>query len=171
MIVRLEPGEVAAAHSLAALRQTVNVALGIRDKFATDDPHRLHVLGALAEFAWAKRHDQYPDLTIDPRAGTPDFITAGKRVDVKAIERRGFRERLPRGELWLMANTKKRLGEVDIYVLALIESENVVDFVGYAHEAELIDEARIRDVGHGRNCYVMLARELHTFAADAEAAS
>lgn len=141
MKIELDPGEYAIAQMVATMRRSINTVFRVRDqrrdtlRAAVD----LDLLGAVAEIAFCKWRNVYPDLTILPRHGTADAVIGGKKVDIKATDRKDGR---------LLATTGKDPNAADIYVLAIVEGA-VVDFVGYALASELLQETTLRDLGHG----------------------
>lgn len=141
MKVELDPGEMGVAHLIATMRRCVNQSVKITDVRRDNSLQaiELDILGAVSELAWAKVMGCFPDLTVSPRRGTPDAIHNGKRVDIKATNRRDGR---------LLATTTKRRGDADIYVLAIV-IDNVVDFVGYANADDLLSPQTIVNLGHG----------------------
>ena len=145
MKVTLNPGEMAIAQTMAAMRRGVNQASKITDQRRdnTMDANTLDLLGAVSEIAFCKAFSTYPDFSVMPRKGGADAILKHDgtitRWDIKATKRTGGR---------LLATTGKSANDVDYYALAVVQ-ENVVDFVGYASAAELLSEETIIDLGHG----------------------
>lgn len=107
--------------------------------------------GILGELAFCQLMNVWPDLGLSPRSGSADALVQDKRVDIKTTRHRSGR---------LLA-TLKGNPDVDIYVLAII-GDDAVHFPGYALKQELINENRIRDLGHGAG-YVMDQTELRKF--------
>lgn len=141
MKVKLDPGEMAIAQTLASLRRCVNQAGRITDQRRDNRMQAitLEILGTISEIAFCKAFDAYPDLTVSPRRGGADVIHKGKRWDIKATER-------PNGQL--LATTAKTSTSADYYALAIV-NDSTVDFVGYASATQLINPATITDLGHG----------------------
>jgi hypothetical protein len=94
--------------------------------------------GVLAELAFCKNRNVWPDLTIYRRSGMSDCILIGKRIDIKAT-------RYPNGKLLA---TLKDNPDVDIYVLAIIH-EDRIDFPGFATSRDLRREENKKNLGHG----------------------
>jgi hypothetical protein len=136
---------------LAEARWKSNRKAGVTDQRRDDAQGHLQLdlTGMVAELAFAKHMNVYPDLTIEPRSGTPDFVIDGVRYDVKATHR-------PQGRL--LATSDKKPDEVDRYVLAIVRRE-IVDLVGWATAGELIDPDRRLDIGHGPS-YALSQEEL-----------
>lgn len=110
--VLLGPGEVAAATTIAAIRQAVNRESGITNlKAGPQDPMTTDIVGILGEVAFAKWANVYPDMTTHLRHGSFDATFRGWSVDVKST-------RKPSGELWVDARPDKR---ASVYVLVHIE--------------------------------------------------
>lgn len=141
MKIELDPGEYAIAQVIATMRRSINTVFRVRDQ--RRDTRRavvdLDLLGAVAEIAFCKWRNVYPDLTILPRHGSADAMIGGKKVDIKATDRKDGR---------LLATTGKEIDAADIYVLAIVEGP-VVEFVGYALAAELLQDKTLKDLGHG----------------------
>ena len=99
----------------------------------------IDLLGAVSEIAFCREFGACPDLSVKPRKGGADVIFKGKRWDIKSTKRANGQ---------LLATTEKTPGEVDFYALAVVQ-DNIVDFIGYASEGELLCEDTITDLGHG----------------------
>lgn len=157
MIVELDPGEYAVAHMVATMRRTVNLSAHVRDqrrdsKMAAID---LDLIGAIAEVAWGKWKNCFPDLTISPRAGSADAVVGGLRVDIKATTRNDGR---------LLATTGKKEGAAEVYVLAVVDGARV-EFKGYALSEDLLSESTLTDLGHGPT-HALPQSELRKFRED-----
>ena len=100
----------------------------------------LDFIGAVAEVAFGKWKNIFPDLSINPRKGSFDALVSGKRVDIKATRRENGR---------LLATTGKEQNAADLYVLAVVDGATV-DFVGYATATELLSDETLIDLGHGK---------------------
>lgn len=142
MKIELDPGEYAIAQIVASMRRSINHVFQVRDQ--RRDTRRavvdLDLLGAVAEIAFCKWRNVYPDLTILPRHGSADAVIDGKKIDIKATDRKDGR---------LLATTGKDLSAADVYVLAIVEGP-VVEFIGYALAAELLHASTLLDLGHGK---------------------
>ena len=114
----------------------VDRKIGAQDNEVTD------VLGALGEFAFCKRFNLWPDLSLAPRRGGVDYIMNPHHrfasVDVKATP-------LEHGRL-LVAQLKDRDHErPDVYVLAIVlESARAVDFKGWLEATEMHRAERLK---------------------------
>ena len=156
-VIELDHGEMTVVYTLAAMRNAINRSAGTKDKKIGTNHHDLRVdqIGLMAEIAWAKWRNTYPDLTIVPRKGSHDGVFNGKTVDIKASEYDGAR---------LLAAPWKKDDPADAYVLATI-SNNEVTFVGYAKSSELFDEKNLINLGHGKG-YALNQCDLQEFNDD-----
>lgn len=123
MIVTITPAEEAIAHTLAVMRNAANRGGQISDKqMGGQDAIEIDRIGLVAEIAFGKRFNFYPDLTIVPRAGSADFIDRkGRKIDVKATKYKNGRLVVHRDKTledadfctcwqWLMAGQSISLG-------------------------------------------------------------
>jgi len=139
-LVELDAGEMAVAQSVAAMRNGINRATNVANsRVGPQSDYQTDLDGLVAEIAWAKWKNCYPDLTVSPRSGGADAIVGRYRVDVKAT-------RKERGRL--LARPSKEIGDADIYVLAVVD-QNRVTFRGWAFANELIHAQNLTDLGHG----------------------
>lgn len=141
MIVNMTPPESAMALTLAVMRQTNSRASGVVNKqMSKQNPIEIERDGVLSEMAFGKQFNLYPDFSVHPRKGGADLIThQGLRVDIKATRYRSGR---------LLIHIDKTVEDVDIYVLAIIDGDDV-DFVGYIKFADAIKKEYVKDLGHG----------------------
>jgi hypothetical protein len=141
MIVSMSPPESAMALTLAVMRQTNSRASGVVNKqMSKQNPIEIERDGVLSEMAFGKRFNLYPDFSVHPRKGGADLIThQGLRVDIKATRYKSGR---------LLIHIDKTVEDVDIYVLAIIDGDDV-DFVGYIKSADAIKQEYVKDLGHG----------------------
>ncbi len=142
MIVEMNPAEASIAHTLAVMRNAANRGHGVKDQQMGDqDPIEIDRDGILAEMAFGKAFNLWPDLSITPRHGGADLVGKnGKRIDVKATRYKSGR---------LLIHAGKEQGDVDVYVLAIVE-KNTVRLVGYIDSSEALEESNLGDVGHGK---------------------
>jgi hypothetical protein len=157
MIVNMTPPESAMALTLAVMRQTNSRASGVVNKqMSKQNPIEIERDGVLSEMAFGKQFNLYPDFSVHPRKGGADLIThQGLRVDIKATRYRSGR---------LLIHIDKTVEDVDIYVLAIIDGDNV-DFVGYIKSADAIKQEYVKDLGHGVG-YVIEQTSLTKFKED-----
>lgn len=146
MIVHMTPSESAIAHMLAVMRNTTARQNGVKDKQMGDqDPIEIDRDGIIAEMAFGKAFNLYPDLSVYPRKGGADlFGRTKKKIDVKATRYKTGR---------LVIHIDKPVDEVDIYALAVVDGDDV-DLIGYIESEKAIREQHIRNLGHG-NGYVI----------------
>ena len=142
MIVNISDSEVAVATMLAIARRSAARGNGVQDRqVGKQDAFEIEINGLLAEIAFAKQFNYYPDLTVGPRSGGEDFrLRDGKTVDIKATRHKNGR---------LLATRKKEAAPCDLYVLAIIETIRTVNLVGYISCDRLFQEHNLIDLGHG----------------------
>ena len=152
MIVKLNPGEMAVAHHIAALRRYANQSSGVFDQRRDINQPAivLDILGAISELAFAKAIGMYPDFSISPRSGGSDCVINGTKIDIKSTLH-------PHGRL--LATITKKIEDADIYVLAVVQ-ENIVRFAGWAEATELINRSAVTDLGYGLT-YALSQNKLH----------
>jgi hypothetical protein len=141
MKIDMLPTEVSIAHTLAVMRNCAARGNGVKDKqMGKQDPIQIERDGLLAEMAFGKAFNLWPDLSIFPRKGGADLIGRnGKRIDVKASRYKTAR---------LAIHKDKQLGDVDVYVLAIVDDSSV-DIVGYIEAEEALRAENLGDLGHG----------------------
>jgi hypothetical protein len=153
MIVELTFAELLYAAELAIARRTENRAAGIKDQLrARGNKMSYEGLGAVAEIAWAKLTHTLPDITTTPRSAGADNIWRGARIDIKSTNRE-------HGRLLMPTSSRKRLGDIDLYVLAIIDGAKV-RFAGWAAAPELLRDETITDLGYGPT-FALGQHELH----------
>ncbi len=155
MLVILDPGEMAVAQILATLRRSVNQAAGVTDRrrdTSAKDALALEVMGCVAEVAFGKAYNCYPDLTVTPRSGGWDAVLNGKRWDIKATDKPHHR---------LIASPDKSPGDADRFALAIV-TENTVNLVGWAPAGKLLHPSTLTDLGHGLT-HVLTQEQLQPF--------
>lgn len=158
MKIELSDTEIMLANQIGALREMMNRAANIEERFPAlrDQKKRNETIGVMAELAFCKWANLYPNLDVVNQKGTPDLIYQGWKCDIKATDR---------ADGQLIVPHRKKKGASDVYILGIIHG-NSVDFVGYATEAEILNEARIKDLGHGPT-YCMTQEEITKFKEDA----
>jgi hypothetical protein len=140
--VNISDSEFAVATMLAIARRSATRGHNVEDRqVGKQDAFEIELDGMLAEIAFAKQFNYYPDLTVGPRSGGEDFkLRDGKTVDIKATRHLNGR---------LLATQKKQFAPCDLYVLAIIETMRTVNLVGYISCAKLFREENLIDLGHG----------------------
>jgi hypothetical protein len=140
--VYLSEEEVKIARFLGKRRRESARAGFVKDtQIGKQNPIDIDVDGVLAELAFAKRFNLYPDLSVGPRSGGADFIVNSKTIDIKAT-------RYITGKL--LATIKKAKDPCDYYVLAVINKDNDIKLCGMASKEKLFIEENIVDLGHGK---------------------
>ena len=154
MKIILDNSEMLICSVVATLRNTTARGNGVRDARMDNKMTAIDIdtIGMMAELAWAKWKDCYPDLSVFPQSGTHDFVIDGYTIDIKATRVKSGR---------LLATLKKSECCSDIYVLGIVDG-NEVDFVGYATKSDLFREENIRDLGRG-NGYSLDQSSLRKF--------
>lgn len=139
VIVTLGYDEIQFCQLMGRMRQLVNMNAGTVDRqVGKNDPAEINVIGFAAEYAFAKKFNTFPDLTMKARSGSPDGIINGVRYDVKATINEGYD----------LLCTLKENTEVDIYIHAYVCFPRI-EFEGFAFSHELRREENIKDWGHG----------------------
>ena len=158
MIVELSDTEVMLAGQIGALREMMNRAANIKEQWPelAHTKKRNETIGVMAELAFCKWANLYPNLDVVNQSATPDLIYQGWKCDIKATD-------LAEGQL--IVPVKKKKGASDVYILGII-SGNTVNFVGFATDQEIINENKIKDLGYGAT-YCMKQNELTKFKEDA----
>jgi len=82
----LTPDEVAICQILGRMRSLIARSSNVKDaKIGKQDGSDADVLGVMAEYAFAKHFNVFPDLGLSPRSGSADGIYKGWRYDIKSI--------------------------------------------------------------------------------------
>jgi len=152
MKVQLDNIDIIICEMIGRMRNIVNRNFKVKDtKVSKDSPNNIDVQGFLAEFAFCKHFNIFPDFDLRPRSGSYDALYNGYRYDIKSTRHKNGR---------LIATTKVN-PDVDIYILAII-NDTEVDFIGYAFKEEFIKQENIKDLGYG-DTYVLERDKLHKF--------
>lgn len=139
--MRLSAAEQRIVAWVARQRQHANRSAGVTDgKVGPQSADETDLIGFGAELAFCKLFNVYPDFGIAPRRGSSDCSRFGESIDVKATTR-------PRGRL--LAITRKAELAADCYALMVV-TWPAFRFAGFARAADLLDTARVIDLGHGR---------------------
>lgn len=155
MKVKLTEADLGIVHLLGTLRATASRAAQSRPRQFGHDQITIDTLGVAAEYAWAKHHNIFPDLTYTARRNGYDSLLHGWRIDIKSTTQ-------PTGRLIL--NPAQNNPDIDCYVLALVALPEVC-FVGYALTHELKHPKNLANLGHGP-CYVLEQHQLRPFRED-----
>jgi hypothetical protein len=150
--ISLSDQEIAIINILASLRSITARNSNVKDMKKSDlNGNEIDFDGLMAEYAFCKYKNVFPDLIPSPRSGTCDAIVNGLRIDIKST-------RYKNGRLLV---TLKDNPDVDIYVLAIICKNNVT-FVGWEYKKNVCLPNNIQDLGRG-NGYVMDQSKLKSF--------
>ncbi len=140
MKVTLRPDEITVCEMIGRMRTLIARNAGIKDaKIGSHDGMAADVDGVIAEYAFAKQFNVFPDIGLSPRSGSCDGVYKNYRYDIKST-------RYKTGKL---LSTMKVNPDVDMYILAIIE-DNTVTFAGWALKDELIQKSNMKDLGHGK---------------------
>jgi len=150
--VELACDEIGLCQMVGLNRSLIARAAKVKDtKMGKQDGAQADILGFMAEFAFAKHYNIFPDMGLTPRSGTADGVLNGKRYDIKATTYKS-------GKLLC---TMKDNPDVDLYILAIVD-QPVVCFVGWVYKNQLRDKKNISDLGHGKG-YAMTQDKLNKF--------
>jgi len=159
IVVELTDAEMLVIRMLGGLRSIVGRTAGVEDKKVANLPGlTIDEDGMMAEYAFCKRYNVFPDIVPGPRSGSYDCIYNGKRVDVKSTRYKDGR---------LLATLKDN-PDVDVYVLGIIDG-NTVTFPGFATKAQLCHPNNKVDLGRGEG-YALTQDELTPFVFPPKAA-
>ena len=149
MTIKLNEHELNLCKYVGEQRSIISRANNIFDaKMGKQDGVDSDIQGFIAEYAFAKYINVFPDLSLSPRSGSYDGITKkGTRYDIKSTHHKN-------GNLIC---TMKVNQDVDIYILAYVNNDTV-EFIGWAYKEDLIKEENIKDLGHGKGYF--LSREM-----------
>lgn len=151
-VIQITDSEILMLNVLGGMRSLVARCAGVTDaKMGSQDGLNADVDGLMAEYAFCKWKNVFPDLAPSPRSGSADCVYKGLRIDIKST-------RYLSGKLLA---TLKDNPDVDIYVLAIVKDREI-DFVGWASKEELCREENIKDLGHGRG-YCLEQEKLRKF--------
>ena len=152
MVIKLTDDEMLICQLVGRMRSLIARGNNVKDaKMGEHNGSSADVMGFIAEYAFAKWNNVFPDLGLSPRSGSCDGILNNIKYDVKATN-------YPHGRL---LSTLKVNPDVDLYILGVVIG-NSVEFVGYATKDELIRDENIINLGHG-NGYGLSQDELNKF--------
>ena len=152
IVVTLSDPEMATCRMLGEMRSLVARGNNVKDRKMSDSAgHEIDVDGMIAEYAFCKHFNIFPDLTPSPRSGSCDCVYQGKRIDIKSTRHKDGQ---------LLATMKNNL-DIDVYVLAIIDG-NTVNFPGYATKKELINPDNVTDLGFGKG-YALKQNKLRSW--------
>lgn len=139
MKIVLDHDEIAVCQIIGRMRSLIARSSGVKDaKIGNQDGAEADVIGIMAEYAFAKKFNVFPDLGLSPRSGSADGVIKNKKYDIKSTTYK----------LGRLLCTIKNNPDVDFYVLAIV-SGNEVDFVGWEYKENLRKEENLINLGHG----------------------
>jgi len=150
--VKLNPDEVTVCQIIGRMRSLIARSAGVKDaKMGDQDGSEADVMGLMAEYAFSKHFNTFPDLGLTPRSGSEDGTYKGYRYDIKSTKYKNGK----------LLSTIKVNNDVDMYVLATIENSTVT-FPGWAFKKDLIKKENIKNLGHGEG-YCLEQGQLRKF--------
>lgn len=152
--VTLTPNEVMMCRMIATIRTLANDAADIMERKRTNESSSsINEDGVFAEYAFCKKMNIFMSIDTTPRSGGIDCVLQGFRVDVKST-------RLSHGRL--LATTKIN-PDIDIYALAILESDDTIFFPGFMHKKNFIVPENIINLGYG-DSYAIEQSELRRWS-------
>lgn len=152
MKIVLQQDEIAICQMIGRMRSLIARSSGVKDaKIGDQDGAEADVIGMIAEYAFAKQFNVFPDLGLSPRSGSADGVIKDKRYDIKSTTYKTGK---------LLCTTKDN-PDVDVYILAIV-SGNEVDIVGWEYKDNLRKEENLIDLGHGKG-YALTQDKLQKF--------
>jgi hypothetical protein len=152
MKMTLQPDEITVCQMIGRMRSLIARSSGVKDaKMGDQDGAEADVIGMMAEYAFAKQFNVFPDLGLSPRSGSADGIIKGKRYDIKATTYKTGR----------LLCTVKDNPDVDVYILAIV-SGNEIDIAGWEYKENLRKDENLIDLGYGKG-YALTQDKLQKF--------
>jgi len=152
MKIVLQQDEIAICQMIGRMRSLIARSSGVKDaKIGDQDGAEADVIGMIAEYAFAKQFNVFPDLGLSPRSGSADGVIKDKRYDIKSTTYKTGK---------LLCTTKDN-PDVDVYILAIV-SGNEVNIVGWEYKDNLRKEENLIDLGHGKG-YALTQDKLQKF--------
>jgi hypothetical protein len=153
MIVKLDQEELKLCEYIGRKRSKIARLNNVKDaKLGNHSGEEADIQGFIAEYAFAKYLNVFPDLGLTPRSGSYDGIShKGTRYDIKSTNNKS-------GNL---LSTLKVNNDIDVYVLAYVY-DSTVEFVGWVKKEELIKDQNIKDLGYGKG-YFLSRHKLKSF--------
>jgi len=152
MKVVLQPDEIMVCQIIGRMRSLIARNCGIKDaKIGEQDGAESDVIGMMAEYAFAKQFNVFPDLGLSPRSGSADGVMKNKKYDIKSTTYKTGR----------LLCTLKDNPDVDVYVLAIV-SGNEVYIAGWEYKESLRQDKNLTDLGHGMG-YALTQDKLKKF--------
>ena len=142
MIVELTPSEILVCQCIGRMRSLIARSANVKDqKVGEQDGSNADVQGFMAEYAFAKQFNVFPDIGLTPRSGSCDGKIPLKDSRVVAYDIKSTHIRNGR----LLA-TKKVNPDVDMYVLCIV-TDNQVDIKGYVKKESFIKPENLKTIG------------------------
>jgi hypothetical protein len=153
IIIKLDKNELDLCKYIGEQRSIIARSNNIFDaKIGIHDGIESDIQGFKAEYAFAKHMNLFPDFGLSPRSGSCDGITKkGFKYDIKSTHHKN-------GNLICTLKINK---DVDIYILAYVHND-IVEFIGWAYNTDLIKDENIKDLGHGK-VYFLSREKLKMF--------
>lgn len=145
MTVIIDDFELELCQFIGKKRSEIARSNNVKDaKIGSHNGVEADIQGFIAEYAFAKCFNLFPDFGLSPRSGSFDGVTKkGNRYDIKSTKH----------ENGNLLSTLKVNPDIDLYILAHVKNKSV-HFVGWATKEELIQEANIKDLGHGKGYFL-----------------
>lgn len=160
LIITISNTEKNIATYIGTARRRANEKAGTVDQRQAIDKSSLDIdiTGFIGELAFAKAFGVYPDFSISPRRGTPDFTISGKTVDVKVAPKRD--------KLNLLVNKSFKTDYCDVFVLGMVD-DRTITFFGYAYREKVILDSNLRVmVRGGKPTYFFDRNMMNKFSKD-----
>ena len=142
MIVELSPSEILVCQCIGRMRSLIARSANVKDQKAGEqDGNNADVMGFMAEYAFAKHFNVFPDIGLTPRSGSCDGKIPLKDFRVVSYDIKSTHIRNGR----LLA-TKKVNPDVDMYVLCIV-TDNQVDIKGYVKKESFIKPENLKTIG------------------------
>lgn len=151
MVVTLTPSEMKIAAYVFNSKQQYSKSKNHKDNIVKDVT-KSRLDGFVAEFAFAKQFNYWPDMNPMMNPQGIDFtLRSGLTVDIKTT-------RHTKGRLITYPDKKNRA--CDIYILSVLTADDTIKFVGYATKEELFADSSLVDLGYGPT-YAVDQKDLH----------
>ena len=138
MIIELTPPEILVCQCIGRMRSLIARSANVKDqKIGNQNGSNADVQGFIAEYAFAKQFNVFPDLGLIPRSGSCDGKLKGVAYDIKSTH-------IKSGHLLA---TKKVNPDVDMYVLCVV-TKNQVDIKGYIFKKDFIKPENLKRFGN-----------------------
>lgn len=151
MVITLSPAEMKIAAYVFKSKQQYSKSNNHKDNIVKN-VNQIRLDGFVAEFAFAKKFNYWPDMNPMMNPDGIDFtLRNGQTVDIKTTRRSAGR---------LITYPDKKSRACDIYILTVLVTDDTVKFVGYATKEELFADSSLVDLGYGPT-YAVDQKNLH----------